>query len=82
MWFGGRWEEDLDHNKDHDPRGLGIMGMETIFISQYVYLFDVSSKEKIKRWSWVKKINTRQSFFHCFSSKYLEDVNQTFDIQI
>lgn len=80
MWFGDRWEEDLDPNKDRAPRELEIMGMETIFISQYVCVFDVSSKEKIKRWSWIKK-PTWSSFFHCFSSEYLEDVNQTFDIQ-
>lgn len=49
MWFGDRWEEDLDPNKDRAPRELEIMGMETIFISQYVCVFDVSSKEKIKR---------------------------------
>lgn len=40
--------DDLDSNKVQILGEPGTMGMETIFISQYVCLFDVSSKEKIK----------------------------------
>lgn len=51
MWFGDRWEEDLDSSELRTPAEIGTMGMVTIFISQYVCLFDGSSEEKIKRWS-------------------------------
>lgn len=65
MWFGDRWKEDLDPNEVWTPGEIGTMGMETIFWSPYVCLFDGSSKEKIKRWSKKIQINTKLSFY-CF----------------